>query len=146
MSSGNLEIEQIDNEIKQIEYNNLENPLEPEIYMPLNINENEKENKNYICSEKKSEIKIGELLKLPNDNKNNKKEKYIEDKLLEKYSKELRDDIYNEEYRKIYNKIKNEISHKIREELLLRKQKEIEIKKKKFEYNNNKKLEEYQNI
>ena len=40
-------------------------------------------------------------------------------KLLEKYSKELRGEVYNEEYRKVYNKIKNEISYKIKEELLL---------------------------
>ena len=56
--------------------------------------------------------------------------KYIEDKLLEKYCKDLRNEVYNEEYKKIYNKIKTEISFKIKEELLLRKQKEAEIKKK----------------
>ena len=145
MSSENLEIEQKEDKIKQIEYNDLENPIEPEIYKPLNIDEKEDQNHNYI-SKKNSEIKIGELMKLSNENRNSKKEKYIEDKLLEKYSKELKDEVYNEEYRKIYNKIKNDISYKIREELLLRKEKEVEIKKKKFEYNNNKKLEEYQKI
>ena len=146
MSSENLENEQKNDIKNQMEFNNLENPIEPEVYKPLNDYENIKLNKNNTGSEEKPENKIKELIKLSNENRNSKKEKFIEEKLLEKYSKELRDEVYNEEYRKIYNKIKSDISYKIREELLLRKQKEIEIKKKKFEYNNNKKLEEYKNI
>ena len=146
MSSENLEIEQTNDLKKQEEINNIENPIEPQIYKPLNDYEKIKLNKNNTGLEEKSEMKIKELMKFSNENRNSKKEKYIEEKLLEKYSKELKDEIYNEEYRKLYNKIKSDISYKVREELLLRKQKEIEIKKKKFEYNNNKKLEEYKNI
>ena len=146
MSSENLEIEQTNDIKKQVEINNLENPIEPQICKPLNDFEKIKLNKNNTGLEEKSEMKIKELMKFSNENRNSKKEKYIEEKLLEKYSKELKDEIYNEEYRKLYNKIKSDISYKVREELLLRKQKEIEIKKKKFEYNNNKKLEEYKNI
>ena len=147
MSSQNLENEQY--EIKDeeiINNNNLENPIEPEIYEPINNNEESQQNKNINDSEEKYKIKLKELMKLYNENRNNNKEKYIQEKLLEKYSKELRGEVYNEEYRKVYNKIKSEISYKIKEELLLKMQKEIEMKKKKFEYNNKKKLEEYQNI
>ena len=145
MSDEDLEMKYNDNERKD---NNIEKPIEPEIYEPLNLNKiniKDKEN-NYNDSEGKWQNKLKELMKKTNEERDNKKEKYIEDKLLEKYCKDLRNEVYNEEYKKIYNKIKTEISFKIKEELLLRKQKEAEIKKKKIEYNNNKKLEEYQNI
>ena len=138
------ELDYIESKTKQT-YDNLEKPIEPEIYKPLNDSKNIQQNENYSNYEGNRETKLKELIKVTNE-RNNKKEKYIEDKLLEKYSKEVKDEIYKEEYQKIFNKIKNEISFKIREELLLKKQKEIEIKKKKFEYNNKKKLEEYQNI
>jgi hypothetical protein len=126
---------------------NNDKPIEPEIYQPINSekinlpesNDNENKYENF----KSKDIK--EILKKSNLNKNNQKEKYIEEKLLEKYSKNMRNEIYNEEYKKIYNKIKSEISYKIREELLSKRQKEIELKKKKIEYNNKKKLEEYEN-
>ena len=120
MSSENLEIEQSNDIKKQAEINNIENPIEPQIYKPLNDYEKIKLNKNNTGSEEKSEMKIKELMKFSNENRNSKKEKFIEEKLLEKYSKELRGEVYNEEYRKVYNKIKNEISYKIKEELLLK--------------------------
>ena len=129
--------------IKQI-YENVVKTIEPEIYQPYNNHEKIQQNYNHNELEEKTENKIRELKKSTNEISTNKKEKYIEDKLLEKYSRDLRNEIYIDEYKKIYNNIKNEISYKIREELLLKKQKEIEMKKKKYEYNNSKKLEEYQ--
>ena len=41
-----------------MEFNNLENPIEPEVYKPLNDYENIKLNKNNTDSEEKPEIKI----------------------------------------------------------------------------------------
>ena len=144
-----------------IENENLEKPVEPEIYHPLtseNINQKEYSNKksqnksnNFNIEEDNLEYNnIKDLSHKPkmnlSINKNTKKEKYIQDKLLEKFTKNIRNDLYDEEYKKVFIKIKNEISFKIREELLSRRQKEIEMRKKKIEYNNKKKLEEYENI
>ena len=145
MSSANLEMNDIE-EKNNCDNDNIEKPIEPEVYKPMNNNDKVIQDIYNDNQENKSENKIKELIKITNENRNSKKEKYLEDKLLEKYSKDLRNEIYEEEYKKLYNKIKTEISFKIKEELLLKKQKELEIKKKKIEYSNKKKLEEYQNI
>lgn len=161
INKDNLELEEnnelnyanniIDDEIKL----NSKELVEPEIYQPLtseNLNQkpisnNKEQIKNTdLENEEKWQNNIKELLKKSNINKNTPKEKYIQEKLMEKYSKNLRTELYDEEYKKIYNKIKGEISYKIREELLSRRQREIELKKKKIEYNNKKKLEEYEKI
>ena len=161
INKDNLELEEnnelnyanniIDDEIKI----NSKELVEPEIYQPLtseNLNQkpisnNKEQIKNTdLENEEKWQNNIKELLKKSNINKNTQKEKYIQEKLMEKYSKNLRTELYDEEYKKIYNKIKGEISYKIREELLSRRQREIELKKKKIEYNNKKKLEEYEKI
>ena len=161
INKDNLELEEnnelnyanniIDDEIKI----NSKELVEPEIYQPLtseNLNQkpisnNKEQIKNTdLENEEKWQNNIKELLKKSNINKNTPKEKYIQEKLMEKYSKNLRTELYDEEYKKIYNKIKGEISYKIREELLSRRQREIELKKKKIEYNNKKKLEEYEKI
>ena len=149
----NFKNDLIDNELTKNE--KIEKPLEPEIYEPLssenkNLKEytnNLKEINNYNFNEEENwQNNINDLIKISNMNKNTKKEIYIQEKLLEKYSKNIRNQIYDEEYKKIYNKIKSEISYKIREEILSKRQKEIEIKKKKIEYNNKKKIEEYENL
>ena len=160
-SDDNKDISKNLNDNVHIENKNLEKLVKPEIYLPLtsdNINQREISNKNAqntsnnLNDEKEiyqyNNIKdLGKKSnKILNINNNTKKEKYIQDKLLEKFTKNIKNDLYDEEYKKVYNKIKNEISFKIREELLSRRQKEIELKKKKIEYNNKKKLEEYENI
>ena len=149
------------NDNEHFKNENLEKPVEPEIYHPLtseNINQKEysnkkTQNKSNNFNNEQDNLKYNNIKNLKQKpkinlsiNKNTKKEKYIQDKLLEKFTKDIRSDLYDEEYKKVYNKIKNEISFKIREELLSRRQKEIEMRKKKIEYNNKKKLEEYENI
>ena len=124
MSSANLEKNDIEDNNKN-NCENVEKPIEPEIYQPLNNNDKFEQNISNNYLENKSENKIKELIKITNENRSSKKEKYLEDKLLEKYSKDLKNEIYDEEYKKLYNKIKTEISFKIKEELLLKKQKEV---------------------
>ena len=161
INKDNLELEEnnelnyANNIIDDVIKINSKELVEPEIYQPLtseNLNQkpisnNKEQIKNTdLENEEKWQNNIKELLKKSNINKNTPKEKYIQEKLMEKYSKNLRTELYDEEYKKIYNKIKGEISYKIREELLSRRQREIELKKKKIEYNNKKKLEEYEKI
>ena len=161
ISDDNKDIHENINTNEHIENENLEKPVEPEIYHPLTSeNANQRESSNKKINNKNNNLNneennlnynnIKDLSQKPkinlNINKNTQKEKYIQDKLLEKFSKNIKNELYEEEYKKVYNKIKNEISFKIREELLSRRQKEIEMKKKKIEYNNKKKLEEYENI
>ena len=56
MSSQNLEIEQTEIKDDQINNNNIENPIEPEIYQPINNNEGSQQNKNSNEVEEKYKI------------------------------------------------------------------------------------------
>ena len=63
MSSQNLENEQY--EIKDeeiINNNNLENPIEPEIYEPINNNEESQQNKNIIIFNETRIKRINEII------------------------------------------------------------------------------------
>ena len=98
-----------------------------------------------IIEESENQSEMQEIMQKCLANKNSQREKYIEEKILRKYSKNVKPEVYKEEYFKVYNQIRAEISEKIMASLIARKEKEIEIKKKKLEYYSKKKLEDFQN-
>ena len=98
-----------------------------------------------IIEESENQSEMQEIMQKCLENNNSQKEKYIEEKLLKKCSNNIKPEVYKEEYFKVYNKIRSEISEKIMSFLKGKKEKEIEIKRKKLEYYSKKKLEDFQN-
>ena len=121
------------------------------LYLSSNNDLNQIETRQSKPTEEKDEEEIienkykQEIFERCKANQNDQKEKFIEEKLKQKISQKVKKNLYQEEYKVVYDKIKREVQQKIANDFLTKKKRELDIQKKKIEYNTQSKLIDFKN-